>query len=407
MRIDPNGTRWIVTNNLIHHFVDTALLVTNQGSATLDNNILGQNPLLVNANSIDFRLQPNSPAIGKAVVLTEVKTDFTGSPRDPTTPDLGAFEYTKTDPPPIEPPSLARSESMTSNSNNFDPTNPVDNLWDSCTSTEDRSCWTGAADIPNFWVEFDFGEPHRLSSARLFGDAENAWVSTSWSLLYKVNASDAWNDAFVDSNALVNGWVSRELDVLARFARVEVKGAAAGTGTQAQELEIHGEPEACTASTEQCDGMDNDCDGKVDEDWPTLGEACTTGLGACSQQGVVVCDAEAQATTCSAVGLTPAPEVCDDGVDNDCDGKVDAVDPDCQSGVCPENTIVVNPGEAHPDELTVVVHDADGNPLTCTRIAADLGAVGCAMSSRMNLLCILLPLGFLMMRRRPRMGRIF
>ncbi|MEZ4270183.1 MAG: hypothetical protein R3C68_01710 [Myxococcota bacterium] len=51
-------------------------------------------------------------------------------------------------------------------------------------------------------------------------------------------------DAFVDSNALVNDWVSQDLDVLARFARVEVKGHTAGTGTQAQELEIHGVPEA-------------------------------------------------------------------------------------------------------------------------------------------------------------------
>ncbi|MEZ4270182.1 MAG: hypothetical protein R3C68_01705 [Myxococcota bacterium] len=40
-------------------------------------------------------------------------------------------------------------------------------------------------------MEFDFGETHRLSSARLFGDADNAWVSSAWTLQYKLTATDA------------------------------------------------------------------------------------------------------------------------------------------------------------------------------------------------------------------------
>jgi hypothetical protein len=54
------------------------------------------------------------------------------------------------------------------------------------------------------------------------------------------------------------------------------------------------------------DGKDNDCDGKVDCDDPDC----------------------AQAANCQPA-CVPTPEVCNDGKDNDCDGKVDCDDPDC------------------------------------------------------------------------------
>ena len=84
------------------------------------------------------------------------------------------------------------------------------------------------------------------------------------------------------------------------------------------------------AATEVCDGIDNDCDGLVDEDGDTTFYADTDGDGFGDPNNTVVdCSAPAgfvlDNTDCddSDASVNPsATEICD-GIDNDCDGLVD------------------------------------------------------------------------------------
>ncbi len=78
-----------------------------------------------------------------------------------------------------------------------------------------------------------------------------------------------------------------------------------------------------------CDGVDNDCDDLVDEDYVSAQTIC--GTGECIAFGETVCASGGEIDTCTPG--TPIDEICDDGLDNDCDGLTDALDSDCV-GVC-------------------------------------------------------------------------
>ena len=110
-------------------------------------------------------------------------------------------------------------------------------------------------------------------------------------------------------------------------------------------------PDACALSgTEQCDGLDNDCNGEVDDgDLAGEGVDCGTEMGECEPGQTECVGGE---IVCGEGAILPVQESCDT-LDNDCDGDTDEGSPgaglicgsnqgECTAGVtiCEDGAIV-------------------------------------------------------------------
>lgn len=103
------------------------------------------------------------------------------------------------------------------------------------------------------------------------------------------------------------------------------------------------------------DGIDNNCNGLIDEQSVLIGDVCSSSIGSC-QPGVWGC--VNNVLTCVG-GVLPGPELCSDGLDNDCDGQVDEQGPDTQ----PLTWFVDADGDGHGDPApTLIVLSCDLQP---------------------------------------------
>ena len=105
-----------------------------------------------------------------------------------------------------------------------------------------------------------------------------------------------------------------------------------------------------TPSAETCNGLDDNCNGTVDDGLGTI----TCGTGAC-QRTVPACVSGAP-NTCTPGA--PSPEICGNGIDDNCNGVVDE---GCASSVCGNG--IVEAGEQCDDGNTI---NGDGCTSTCT-----------------------------------------
>lgn len=139
---------------------------------------------------------------------------------------------------------------------------------------------------------------------------------------------------------------------------------------------VDGVPQECAPgepSDEICgDGLDNDCDGQTDEGCacePGAEQACypgpadTEGVGLC-QAGTQTCDENGQWGECVGA-IVPTDEICD-LLDNDCDGSVDEGlgTTTCGVGECEvtvDNCVDGEPQECVPGQPTQEICDGKDN----------------------------------------------
>ncbi len=142
----------------------------------------------------------------------------------------------------------------------------------------------------------------------------------------------------------INTFVIGFSTLVSETAQLNAIASAGGTGTAF----LVGDEDALantlasivsdTIVFETCNDLDDDCDTRVDEDFPGKGNACNNGgLGTCQRDGALVCKADGTGLECDAVtavcnasnrliedgvDIGPCGEVCN-STDDDCDGKID------------------------------------------------------------------------------------
>ncbi len=155
-------------------------------------------------------------------------------------------------------------------------------------------------------------------------------------------------------------------------------GACASTGSTSC---VDGDVEdSCAAGAPAdddatCDGVDDDCDGSTDENY--VSENTTCGLGECAATGITSCESGSVVDSCTPGEQQPELGSCN-GIDEDCDGSVDeeyvSVSTTCGTGACASTGstscvagAVVDscaPGDAAADDATCDGVDDDCDGLT-------------------------------------------
>ena len=167
-----------------------------------------------------------------------------------------------------------------------------------------------------------------------------------------------------DASAAID---AAELDAHIDAAELDahIDAAELDAHVDAAELDAHIDAstghDACVPGLELCNGVDDNCNVMIDEAFPTLGQICTVGMGACARTGANVCNGDGDGVTCDASPDSPTAEVCGDGIDQDCDGA----DVACPINDGPDGAVAITGGGTFAVDLSAAHNDQDFTGPSC------------------------------------------
>ena len=182
------------------------------------------------------------------------------------------------------------------------------NCYPSCSaSTDIPSCMLGKTAANNFYIEYN--------------------------LISSVSDKIAWSDpitgkADLDSDNHISKLYGGN-DCIDSAADCSIYSGDVKTACEASPEEIY------SGATEVCNGIDDDCNGVIDNGY-NIGLECLEGVGACETSGIMVCNLAGDDVECNAVPGQPSAEQCNN-IDDDCDGTVDGITRACSlnyEGIC-------------------------------------------------------------------------
>ncbi len=130
-------------------------------------------------------------------------------------------------------------------------------------------------------------------------------------------------------------------------------------------------PGIATGDDDNCNGLDEDCDGELNEHYMPTSTSC--GQGVCASTGQMICTSGSLSDTCEEDPSTGDDSDCD-GVDDDCDGTVDehyaSTSTSCGDGVCASTGQMIcvdgnTENTCAPGDTTGEDDDCDGEDENC------------------------------------------